>query len=288
MAATTQNLVDGLQEVGFTDYESRALVALIQHSPATVYDIAKRAEVPRSNAYSVLSSLSRKGAVQQVAENPVRYAPLDPRRFLGRIAEATSVRCKTLAEELNAIERPQLVDHVWSIGDSSEVHDRIEELIDGARQHIWIKAAARHLQTHEASLSRAAERGAEIVIILFGSGEDVERLSMEGRAQVYLHENSGTAVGLSEHLLSLTCDFKSALTASIREDGYGIFTQNRPVVVLVESLIRHEIYMAEIFGRFGAELEAAFGSELLQLREKYLPVEQGRALRRRVGDDAQQ
>lgn len=277
-----QDLIQRLQEVGFTDYESRSIIALMQQSPATVYEIAKRAEMPRPNAYAVLDSLSRKGAVQQVTERPARYAPLDPQLFLGRIAASTADRCQSLAQALNEIDRPQSVEHVWSISDTAEVHNRIEEMIDGAVRHVWIKASAAHLEAHEKSLLRAASRDIDIVVILFGVFEDRERLSMGGRARVYLHENSGAHVGASEHLFSLTCDFESALTASIREDGYGIFTQSRPVVVLVESLIRHEIYMAEIFERFGRDIEEAYGPEMLRLRQKYLPPEQGQALKKRL------
>lgn len=282
MTEIKQDLIDRLQEVGFTDYESRSIIALMQQSPATVYEIAKRARMPRPNAYAVLESLARKGAVQQVTERPARYAPLDPQLFLGRIAASTADRCRSLAQTLNEIERPKPVDHAWSISDSTEAHNRIEEMIDAAGDHVWIKASAAHLAAHEDALLRAAARGIDIVIILFGTQEDRDRLSMDGRARIYLHENSGAHVGASEHLFSLTCDFDSALTASIREAGYGIFTQNRPVVVLVESLIRHEIYMAEIFERFGREIEEVYGPEMLQLRQKYLPPEQGQALKERL------
>ena len=64
--------------MGFTEYEGRSLVAPMEHSPATMYEIAKRARMPHSNAYGVLASLSCKAAVQQMAENPARFAPLDP------------------------------------------------------------------------------------------------------------------------------------------------------------------------------------------------------------------
>lgn len=38
MTEMNQELIDGLQEVGFTDYESRSIIALMQQSPATVYE----------------------------------------------------------------------------------------------------------------------------------------------------------------------------------------------------------------------------------------------------------
>ncbi len=274
----SDDLIAQMQQVGFTEYEGRCLLSLMQKSPATVYDIAKRARMPRSNAYGALDNLSRKGAVQMVSENPVRYVPIDPDVFLGRISENTAGLCKSLAQSLRQIERPPQMEHVWSIPHSSEVPTKIDELIEGSERHVWIKGAVHLVDPHAPALERAVERGVEVVIVLFGDEADRRRLSFGDRARVYLHENSGTPVGLSNHLFSLTTDFSAALTASIRENGYGIYTHNRPVVVLVESLIRHEIYIAEVFARFGAELDAAFGPELLSLRRKYLPTQQAEAL----------
>jgi hypothetical protein len=50
------------------------------------------------------------------------------------------------------------------------------------------------------------------------------------------------------------------------------------LVNLAESLIRHEIYLVEIFGKLGGELEEHVGPALFNLRKKYLPAEQARAL----------
>ena len=268
------DLIKELQLVGFTEYEARCLLALIEDSPATAYDIAKRAGMPRPNVYGALESLARKGAVQPIAKNPARYVPVDPETFLGRIAEATTARCNTVARHLRELEKPAQTEYVWSIPESEAVHARIDQMIDSAARHVWIKGAANLLAPHRAALLRAAARGVELVIILFGREEDRERYAIGGSATVYLHEGSGSPVGLSNHLFSLTTDFSAALTASIRENGYGIYTQNRPVVVLVESLIRHEIYIAEIFQRFGGELDHAFGPKLIDLRRKYLPKDQ--------------
>ncbi len=274
----SDDLITQMQQVGFTEYEGRCLLALMQKSPATVYDIAKRARMPRSNAYGALDNLSRKGAVQMVSENPVSYVPVDPDIFLGRISENTAGLCKSIAQSLGQIERPPQIEHVWSISQSREVPAKIDELIHGSERHVWIKGAVHLVAPHASALEKAVDRGVEVVIVLFGDEEDRRRLSFGDRARVYLHENSGMPVGLSNHLFSLTTDFSAALTASIRENGYGIYTHNRPVVVLVESLIRHEIYIAEIFARFGAELDAAFGPELLSLRRKYLPRQQSETL----------
>lgn len=79
-------LVERLMEIGFTEYEAKAYVALLRLGPASGYQIAKESRVPRSTIYEVLAKLVMRGAVltQSFAEQ-VRYAPVPPDQFLGRI-----------------------------------------------------------------------------------------------------------------------------------------------------------------------------------------------------------
>src|SRR5262245_66664186 len=51
-----------LQELGFSEYEARAYVALLQRSPLNGYELAKASGLPRANGYSVLRTLEDRGA----------------------------------------------------------------------------------------------------------------------------------------------------------------------------------------------------------------------------------
>lgn len=239
-------LVRELQAIGFTEYEARALLALMNHSPATAYEIGKLAGLPRPNAYNVLDALAQKMAVQPVSQNPVRYVPVAPRLLLKRIAKTTNDRCESLARKLAGLKGPQQSNYVWSLDGNSNVHDKIEEMIARARRHIWIKSDIQHLNPHVVGLRRASERGVAVVVVLFGEMAVLNALDFGTSARIYPHEGNGVAVAMSDYLLTLTVDFKEALTAAMREGGYGVYTENLPVVTLVESLIRHEIYLAEI------------------------------------------
>jgi hypothetical protein len=88
-------------------------------------------------------------------------------------------------------------------------------------------------------------------------------------------------VGFGRYLITLSIDFKEALIVNM-ERQTGAFTQSEPVVNLADSLIRHEIYLAEIFKRFGKDLEKEFGPALLNLRKKYLPADQAAELTQRI------
>ena len=71
-----------LKRIGFTDYEARIYVQLLRQSPATAYEIAKHAGVPRPNTYQALEALTQRRAVLPVSENPARYVAADPLLYM--------------------------------------------------------------------------------------------------------------------------------------------------------------------------------------------------------------
>lgn len=275
---------EGLQQLGFTGYEAKVYLALLTDYPATAYEISKHTGLPRANVYNALATLEKKLAVQPVNENPVRYVPVDPRQMLDRIQRETASRCDSLAEQLIAAKAVELTEFVWTLTGDGHIHAKMSDLIQQAKVHVWIKAANHLLEPHIDQLRQAATRGVRILIILFGSPAELKDYDFGDLAKVYLHEGSGTHVGMSGRLVTMTRDFEEAMTASTGPKGYGVFTRSRPVVNMAESLIRHEIYVAEIFEHFGKELEGRFGPALYALRHQYLPAEQVRQLESLVGN----
>ncbi|MDE2369267.1 MAG: TrmB family transcriptional regulator [Burkholderiales bacterium] len=274
---------EALQQLGFTGYEAKVYLSLLREFPATAYEISKRAGLPRANVYNALATLEKKLAVQPVNENPVRYVPVEPRQLLDRIQRETANRCDSLAEQLIATKAVEATEFVWTLSGNAHIHAKMDDLIEQAKVHVWIKAAHHLLRPHIEPLRQAARRGARILIILFGSPADLVEYDFGGQVKVYLHESSGAAVGLSDWLVTMTRDFEEAMTATTGPKGYGVFTRSRPVVNMAESLIRHEIYVAEIFAHFGKQLESRFGPALYSLRHQYLPAEQVRQLDALVG-----
>jgi HTH-type transcriptional regulator, sugar sensing transcriptional regulator len=266
-----------LQELGFTDYEARVYVALLLASPATAYEISKNNALPRPNVYGALESLERKGAVQRASSEPVRYIPVDPKELLDRISRTVHDRCASLQERLEHLKPAQQTEYVWNIAGGEDAHSKINELVSAATRHVWIKAHHLALEPHFAALQAAAGRGVSVLLVLFGDKAQVERWKSIRSAVVYAHEADGTVVGLGRDLVTLTADFEVALLANLN-DGTGAFTRSSAVVNLADSMLRHEVYLAEVFGAFGKELEGRFGPALLSLRKAYLPAEQVLAL----------
>ncbi len=69
------NLVQTLQGVGFTLYESKAISACLEFGEeATAVEIASRAGIPVTKVYSVLKALENRGILSSGFERPKRYS----------------------------------------------------------------------------------------------------------------------------------------------------------------------------------------------------------------------
>ncbi|NYT23248.1 TrmB family transcriptional regulator [Alcaligenaceae bacterium] len=271
-----EQLLRELQGIGFSDYEAKAYVALILSPNSTAYEISKAATIPKANCYTVLENLRKKGAVQAVSENPVKYVAVDPQKYFNQVAVSTQLRCEKLQDSLSRIAVLPQEELVWSLNDKNSVQIQIGKIIDSATDHLWIKASDTTLTPHKEALREAVSRGVNVLIVLFG--KSIEEFDLGKNSKVYLHEGNGIPVGIAHTLITITRDFQEMLVAEVGVNSYGSYTKNRPIVNMADSLIRHEIYFAEIFKELGEEIDEKFGRALFKLRQKYLPKPQAKAL----------
>lgn len=282
-----QSLEADLQALGFSEYEARAYLVLLQAGASTAYEVSKMTGMHRANAYNVLESLAGKKVVQPISQDPIRFIAVDPELFLQSIARKTQERCDRLTESLTRLDRtkPDTDDHVWSISGAQDLTDTINQLIASAQHHIWIKTAELHLEPFEHALKEACRRGVQVLVIFFGTNP--RRFKFSPNMKIYLHEGNGVPVGNANRLITITRDFEEAVIGYMGDISYAAHTRNRPVVLLADTLIRHEIYFAEIFKHFGASIQKKFGPAIIKLRRHYLPKDQAKLWDRMVSDSKQ-
>ena len=280
--AVPDGLLADLRRIGFTDYEARIYVELLrQGTPGTAYELSKNTGVPRPNAYNAFESLAQRGAVLAVSETPARYAAAPPEELLGTIARHTSALCKEIGTRLSELAAPVDDQLVWTITGDRATHDKIDQLIAGAREMLMIKAPDDILARHTVSLAAAGERGVGMLIVVFGP--DAERFTFGPRCRTYIHEGNGVRMGSTDNLFTIAADHEEMVTARSSEGVSTVHTRNKPIVNMAESLIRHDYYMAEIFLRFGKRIDAAFGPHLRDLRLACFTPEQADSFRLKTG-----
>jgi len=276
-----KEILTGLRELGFTDYEARIYVQLLKSSPATAYEVAKAAGVPRANTYAALEALAQRGAVLPVNEEPLRYVAAPPKALFEAISRQTSSLCSDLSERLAALTAPDPDYHVWMTHGDMAAHDKIESMIAESRHAIWIKAADDVIRRHKAALQKAAARGVALIVVLFG--KDADEFRFNDQCRIYIHESDGTRMGTADNLFTIAVDHEKMLTANMEGEVLAAHTSCPPVVTMAQSLIRHDLYMAEIFAKFGKQINEAFGPYLRDIRMSCFTPEQVASFKTRTG-----
>ena len=272
---TALPLAAALRELGFTDYEARAYAALATRQPATAYEIAKVSGLPRANVYAALRNLETRGAIQPVTESPVRYVPVDPEQFFRQVQRSTAGLCDDVVQAMKRSTKAEESAYVWIIRGEAEVHAKLMAMIEGASEHIWLKAPVALIEPYASVLAAAARRGVVIRLIVFGKA--VAGLKPHARIQVVLHEGDGKLHGPpSDRMLTATVDSSGMLIASYAGNAKASYARDYSIVYVIETLLLHEIYLAEIHAVFGKQLDTRFGVQLSQLRRKYRPRGRGR------------
>lgn len=90
-------------------------------------------------------------------------------------------------------------------------------------------------------------------------------------------------MGSTDNLFTIAADHEEMVTARFSGGAQAVHTRNKPIVNMAESLIRHDFYMAEIFMRFGPQIDAAFGPYLRDLRIACFTPDQAHSFRLKTG-----
>lgn len=280
-----RNMTMDLKSLGFSEYEARIYICLLEASPSTAYELAKKSGVPRPNTYTALTALSDRGAAMPVSESPVRYVAKDPRQMFDAIAERTRETCDDLADQLSQIATPSEDDYVWNLNGPAEVLSKVSEMIAAAQTTIWIKAGPEVLRPHIQAITEATgKRGVKLMVILFG--DDPDEFRRNENCEIHVHEASGVRMGTADNLFTIIVDHREMLTANETAGIQGAHTLNQAVVKMALSLLRHDYYIAEIFNHFKDEIDAEFGPHLARLRQRSYTNEQLVSFRQRTGTSA--
>lgn len=102
-------MIDLLESLGLTAYESRALAHLLQHGERTGPNLSQEASIPFGRVYDTLNALAGKGLVKVSAGRPKRYAAVPaesiPRRLLAAERTRLQERDEAAAQKAGDLEQ---------------------------------------------------------------------------------------------------------------------------------------------------------------------------------------
>ena len=250
-----KNILNHLQHLNFTQYESMAYLGLLKQSNVTGYELAKNSGIPDSKIYQVLNKLIGKEVILALDSDPVKYAAIPPDEIISRLKGDYQRTFDALSSGLNDLyQQEKTTNHyIWNISGRQEIMRRLIEFIDKAGNSLYLSVWDNELADLKESLYRAHERDVQMSIVHYGKG-------ILGIGQEYIHgREHQIRQQRGARRIALEVDEEKVVLAHFLEDGgsNALWTTNKGLVLLAKDYIIHDIYtirMAEKFGQQAIEI----------------------------------
>ena len=243
-------LLEELTAIGFTEYEAKVYLALLQEHPATGYQLSKSSGVPRSMVYEALKRLHRRGAALETIEGrSTLYRPLPPQVLLDRYEKEQRRRVKGLREGLGVLYRADLDDRVWTISGRSTVLAYARQMLQEAEAETYLVLGDDALGVLEAEIEEASSRGLALNTLLTGEGKlEHGRVARHPPLESELQELTDlllVAVEGGEMLVASAAAHRQ-MTATVTRDPDMVF--------IARQFVWMELFTQRIYARIGPDL----------------------------------
>lgn len=156
-----------MTSLGFTLYEAKAYICLLQNFPATRYEISKKSGVPRSAIYDVIQRLENFGAVNAISSKPEKYVPLRPERFVELLENRYKSQISEFYDSVSELEVEIETENLWNITGYANMILKAKEMIKAATKEVYLSTWDREIQALKDELNDAVNRGVKVVIFSF-------------------------------------------------------------------------------------------------------------------------
>ena len=158
---------DDLALLNFSEYETRAYIALVALQMSDAESIAATAQVPRTSMYKVLDAMVEKGHVTVTPGRPRQYAPEPPlvlkQKIFSRLGE-TFDDLDTIHGILRERGMPQVI---FTVAGQEKVLDKMGEFLAMAKERVMISTSNAGVLRDklDKEFASAVNRGVNISVI---------------------------------------------------------------------------------------------------------------------------
>jgi len=241
-------LIGRLVEIGFSEYEAKAYLALLRENPVTGYQLARNSGVPRSMVYEVMDKLIHRGAAMTVrAGESTKYAPIPPTEFLTQLQREHRDLIESVREDLSSFAAAPDLDYVWNIEGRDNILTKAVEMIEQAQERCYLSFLPVTFEGLSGSLARAVGRGVQVVIY------STAALELEGGIVVVV-PTPADALGETGALgLVLVVDGQEVLIGEwlSATEARASWTASRLLVFVTEHHLRTDLYLPRVLALLG-------------------------------------
>jgi len=268
-------IIAHLQDLGFSEYEARAYVALLQKNPVSGYELSKLSGVPRSMIYEVLGKLTARGAALSLpVKGTALYAPVPADELLNRLQREHEELIDQTRQGLTSLAGDSDLDVVWNIRGADNILAKAQEMIDQAQRSLHLALLPTTFDLLKPALSQAVTRGVEVVLYTIGT------LHLPGAvvvAPTLSHEALDQAGALA---LILVMDGNEVLISEglMGDAARASWTGSPLLVFIAEHHLRTDLYLPRLLAMLGDEALKLIRAEdrdlFAQVLESHMPAAQ--------------
>lgn len=242
-----QNIFEIMKKYGFSENETKIYQTLLGNDFLTGYEAAKQSGVPRSKVYNVLANLIHKGLVMtNHTSNSTLYKAVSFEKVTALIKEEVLQDVEVLNREFQEDTKSFDNELIWNIEERELLQFKIKELIQKAKDNIFIQIWSSELSVELEQLIQSREKeGIHIAVVLYDERgnyqSSIKNIFAHGFEQDKLKE-------LHDRWISISVDEREILYASIKNDKHisGVYTKNESMVFFLTEYILHDIYCLKL------------------------------------------
>ncbi len=231
-------IMNNIKRLGFSEYESKAYLALLKEFPLNGYALSKNSGIPRSRIYEVLKNLIEKQMVLEQEEGKNKlYYPIDPDIFIKKLKaeyEGIFTNISKFAKEI--YEEKKHDDRLVVIKGRKNIVDFLKLLIKGAEKRIAISIWEEEVRELKDELEKAIRKGVVLRGIYFGENNPFEDLVPHRRIKRYMAEKK-------ERYISIIIDGAHTISGIVSRDenSKATWTQEEGFIEISEDYIAHDL-----------------------------------------------
>lgn len=240
--------IDKLVEIGFSEYEAKAYVALLRKSPVTGYELSKQSGVPRSMIYEVVGKLTARGAALTLRTGgSTKYAPVPADEFLDQFHREQEELITSLRDDLTVFTSAPDLEYVWNIEGHENIMAKAMEMTEQAKAQIYLALLPVTFPHLQPVLEEAIRRGVRVVIY---TTSDLDLPDAQVVVAHVAEETLSQAGGLG---LVLVIDGEEVLIGEwlSATQARASWTSSPLLVFVAEHHLRTDLYLPQILALLG-------------------------------------
>ena len=234
----SQQITNDMKKLGFSQYECRAYLALLEEYPQNGYTLSKNSGIPRSRIYEVLKNLIAKQMVfEQAQEKNKQYYPVEPDIFIKKLKQSYDDVFSNISQYTGKLYKQQkLEDKLVVIKGRENIISFLNLLIKGAQKRIALSIWDEEICELTPELDLAIKRGVMIRGIYFGQSNPYEDLVPHRRIERYMAEKK-------QRYVSVIIDNEHAISGveSKGESSKVPWTRDEGFIEISEDYIAHDL-----------------------------------------------